>query len=119
MMPVRSVAQMARMAKRLKASAVSEVGALPLRPEVDDDGEHGAGVQHDQQQRHFRRGGVEAEQFFGNDNVGGTGDGQEFGEALDDGQDEDFPEAAYVDSKRSFFGHRLPSSSQNMDNKGV
>ena len=53
--PVSAVAQMARMAKRLNASELAKIGPLPLIPEVDDDGEHRAGVQHHQQQRHLGR----------------------------------------------------------------
>ena len=73
----------------LEAVGGGEVGALPLAPEVDDDGEHGAGVEHDEQQRHGGRGGVEAHELFGDDDVGGARDGQEFSEALHDGKEDD------------------------------
>jgi hypothetical protein len=46
-------------------------------------------VQHDEHERHLRRRGIEAEEFFGDDDVGRAGDRKEFGETLDDGQEED------------------------------
>ena len=76
----------------LEGVGCGEVGALPLVPEVDDDREHGAGVQHDEDEGHGGGGGVEVEEFFGDDDVRGAGDGEEFGEALDDGQDDDLQE---------------------------
>ena len=66
-----------------------EIGALPGLPEVDDDGEHGAGVEHDEQERHLGRGRVEAHEFFSDDDVSGAGDGKELGQALDDGEKDD------------------------------
>jgi len=67
-----------------------EKGSAPVSPEIDDDGEHGARVEHDEEQSHGGRGGVEAEQFFRDDDVSGTGDREKFGETLDDREYCDF-----------------------------
>lgn len=66
-----------------------EIGGAPVAPEVNDHGEHRAGVEHDEEQRHGGRGGIETEELLHDDDVGGTGNGEEFGEALDDGEDDD------------------------------
>ena len=66
----------------------SEIRGAPGCPEIHDDGEHGAGVQHHQQHGQFRRGGIQTHPFFRHDDVGGAGDGQQFGEALDDGKNQ-------------------------------
>jgi hypothetical protein len=39
--------------KALKGAEVAEVSLFPGAPEVGNDGEHGAGVQHDEQERHL------------------------------------------------------------------
>ena len=73
-----------------KRFARAKVSNSPAAPEIGDHGEHGAGVQHDQKERHFGRGGIQAHQFFGDDDMGGARDGQELGESLHDGEDEVF-----------------------------
>ena len=65
---------------------------FPGVPEIGDDCKHGAGVEHDQQQRHLRGGGVEAQQFFRHDDMGGTGDRQEFGCTLHNSQNDNLEE---------------------------
>jgi hypothetical protein len=47
-------------------------------------------VEHDEQKGHLGRRRVEAEEFFGDYDVGGAGDGEQFGEALNDSQKNDF-----------------------------
>ncbi len=79
--------------KALEDVGGGEVGVDPGAPEVGDDGEHGAGVEHDEEQRHLRGGGVEMHQLFGDDDVGGAGDRQQFGKALHDGKEDDVEEA--------------------------
>ena len=69
-------------------------------PEIGDDREHGAGVEHDEEQRHLRSGGIEAHQLFGDDDVRGAGDRQQLGQSLDDGEDDDF-EKGQADSLRA------------------
>jgi hypothetical protein len=76
----------------LEGAFGGEEGALPLFPEVEDDGEHGAGVEHDEEEGVGGGFHVFAEEFGGDDDVGGAGDGEELGEALDDGEDEDVEE---------------------------
>ena len=68
----------------------AEVRDRPAPPEVGDDGEHGARVEHDQEERHFGCRGVESHQLLRDDDVGGARDGQQFGEALHDGEEEVF-----------------------------
>jgi hypothetical protein len=62
-----------------------EVRAAPLAPEIGDDGEHGAGMQHHQEQRHRRRGRVEPEELLGDDHVRGARYRQKLRQALNDG----------------------------------
>ncbi len=73
----------------LESGRALEISPAPLTPEVKDNGDHSAGVQHDQKQGHLRRRRVQAHKLFGDDYVGGTGDGQQLGQALDDGQDDE------------------------------
>ena len=75
-----------------------EVGALPLVPEVDDHREHGSGVQHDQDQGHLRRGGIEPEQLLRDDHVRGAGDRQKLRETLNDRQNQNFEQRHKLDS---------------------
>ncbi len=67
-----------------------KIRRTPAAPEVHDDGKHGAGMQHHQQQRH--RGGrrIQTHELFGHHDVRGTGNRQQLGQALHDGKDDHF-----------------------------
>jgi len=41
--------------ERTESPAAPEIGVAPFRPEIGNHRQHGAGVQHDEQQRHRRR----------------------------------------------------------------
>ena len=77
---------------RAKAARRAEVRGAPRLPEIDNDREHGPGVQHDQQQSQLRRRRVQPHQFFRHYDVGGARYGQQLRRALNDGQEGDLPE---------------------------
>jgi hypothetical protein len=74
--------------KIFKASRALEKSWAPALPKINDDGEHRSRVQHDEQKCHFWRCRIQTEKLFRYHDVGGTGNGQQFGEALDNGQDD-------------------------------
>jgi hypothetical protein len=57
---------------RPECGNAAEVSAAPLSPEIGDHREHGAGMQHHEEQRHGGRGRVETEQLLGDDHVCGA-----------------------------------------------
>ena len=64
--------------------------APPAFPKINDDGEHRPGVQHDQQHGHFGAAtDSNAHDFFRGDDVGGTGNRQQFARALNQRQNQD------------------------------
>jgi hypothetical protein len=68
---------------------IGEEGPFPSIPEVKDYCDHRACVKHDQQEGHRWGGGVKPEKFFRDNDVGRTGDGEEFCGALDESEEED------------------------------
>ena len=109
MMPVQIVGQDQLDGEPLPGQGTGEIVALPVFPEVHDDGEHGAGVQHDQEHGHFGARGVQAHQFFRDDDVGGAGDGQQFAGALDDGQEHDLEDIHPLRKPRGWGHFFLPN----------
>jgi hypothetical protein len=76
-----------------------KVTAPPGIPEIGDDREHGAGMQHDQQKSHGRRGGIQAHELFGDDDMRRARDRQQFAEALHYRQNEYFNDYRHCGSK--------------------
>ena len=72
--------------KFLESGHALPICATPLLPEVDNDSEHRARVEHDQKQGHGRRRWIEAHQLLRHDHMSRTRHRQKFGQSLQDGE---------------------------------
>ena len=88
-MPVQMVARTTWMANHWDLRLRGKVIALPTVPKINDDGEHCAGVQHDEEHGHFGTRRIQPHEFFRHDDVRRTGNGQQFARALNQGQNQD------------------------------
>jgi hypothetical protein len=71
--------------------------ALPATPEINDHGEHCAGMQHNEQHCHFGTRRIQSHEFFYHDDVCGTGHGQQFTRALDECENQNLKPAQHND----------------------
>jgi len=78
-----------------EACGIGEKRPLPSLPEIQDDGRHGSGVEHDQQEGHRGGGRIESEEFLRDDDVGGAGDGEQFRGALHESEEKNLKEGGF------------------------